>query len=384
MHMRVLAAAAVAASIGSAGLTGCSSSPATTVYHTPALQTNGGRATARSMVETSIIATESSNGLAVPGGVTPASAIRIVRNVVHRRLGILAAGASTGACTNGTKQSQVTNSDGSVTTTTDLYYDSACTTLENEEVITVAQAVTSTTTASGTLTTYNRAGTVTSSHVLALGDALPSGSTTETITLTDNAAASIGGTTTAQLGITCVGAPNAVTMTCTAAHQGTTAGSTTGEALTDTTTAGSSGAQNSTTFSASFFLGSAGIAVSGTTWGVTNVSSYNSGTGTFSFSSAGTTGSGTITLADTLYTYSETGTLAAAGLALTIVENPNEAVTAVTPIATAAVDAGGNGAMTYTDGTVEAIWGGLFGPVTGTLVPVTERRSMREDGAAAG
>jgi len=363
MHIRVLAAAGVAASLGSAVLAGCSSSPATTVYHTPALQTNGGRATARTMVQTAIIATTTSNGIVVPGGgLTPATAMRTVRAIVRGRRGTLATGTSTGACTNGTKQSQVTNSDGTVTTTADLYYDAACTTLENEEIITVAAPANGTTTASGTLTTYNQSQTVTSSHVLALSDTAPSTTTTnETITMTDNAAASVGGATIDQFGVTCVGVPNAVSMTCSSANYGTVSGTTTGESLANTITAGSSGAQNTNAISASFFLGSEGIALSSATWSITNTTSYDSGTGTFSFTSAGQTGAGTLSLADSLYTYAETGTLGASGMTLTIVQNPNTAFNTTTQIATATVDAGGNGSATYSDGTVEPIWGSLIG-----------------------
>ncbi len=360
MHVRLFAAAAVALSLGSLGLAGCSTSPATSVIHTPALQTNGGRATTRSMVQASIMATEESNGLAVPGGLTPASAIRTVRALIGRR-GVSAAGSSTGACTNGTKQSSVTNADGSITTTSDLYYDPACATLENEEGITLAQAANGVQSASGTLVTYNRAGTVTSSHVLSLSATVNSTSGNETITLTDNAATSIGGSAIDSLGVTCVGLPSAVAMTCSSAHYGTTSGTTTGESLSDTSAAGANGAQNATSISASFFLGSLGIVDTTGTWSITNATAYNTATGTFNFTAAGNTGNGSLTFSDSLYTYAETGTLSSSGLSMTIVENPNTAVTTTTAIATAAVDAGGNGAITYTDGTVEPIWGGLVG-----------------------
>ncbi len=349
----------MALSLGSLGLAGCSTSPATSVIHTPALQTNGGRATTRSMVQASIMATEESNGLAVPGGLTPASAIRTVRALIGRH--VSAAGTSTGACTNGTKQSQVTNADGSVTTTSDLYYDAACATLENEEIVTLAQPSTGVQSASGTLVTYNRAGTVTSSHVLSLSATVNTTSGNQTITLTDNAATSIGGSPIDGLGVTCSGLPNAVAMTCSSAHYGTTSGTNTGENLSDTSTAGTSGAQNATAISASFFLGSLGIVDSAGAWSVTNATAYNTATGTFNFTTAGNTGTGTLTFTDSLYTYAETGTLSSSGLSMTIVENPNAAVTTTTAIATAAVDAGGNGAITYTDGTVESIWGGLVG-----------------------
>ncbi len=360
MQIRIPAAIAAAFALGSVGLAGCSSNTVSTVTHTPALQTNGGRATARSAIQSAIIGTETSNGLAVPGGLTPASAIRTMRAVLHRRT-TLATGTSTGACSNGTKRSQATNSDGTVTTTSDLYYDAACATLENEEAITIKAPVSGVSNAAGTLITYDKTGAVTSSHVLALTATTEADNGAETITLTDNAAATIGGTAVDAYGATCVGQPNAVAMTCTAAHYGTTNGTTTGEALSDTTTAGTGGGQNSTEITAAFFLGSLGIAESGTTWAISNATAYNSGSGTFLWSSTGTTGSGTLTFTDGLYTYALSGTLSSTGLAMTIVENPNSAVTTVTPIATANVDAGGNGTMTYADGTIEPIWGGFIG-----------------------
>jgi hypothetical protein len=359
MQIRFPAVVVTALLLAPSALTGCSSSAATgTVIHTPALKTNGGRATARTMVQASIIATETSNGLAVPGGLTPASAIRTMRNVIHRR-GILASGSSTGACSNGTKQSQTTDGSGNTTTTTDLYYDTACTTLENEEIVKVQPPAGSVNNASGTLTTYDKTGTVTSSHVLTLTSTLDAG--VETITLTDNAAPTTGGTAIDSLGATCSGQPGAVAMTCSAAHYGTTNSTTTGESLADTTKAGTSGGSSETTSSISFFLGTLGVAQTEGTWGITNATAFNSGSGTFDFTSAGTTGSGTLTMTDVLYTYAETGTLSSTGLTLTIVENPNTAVTTVTPIATATVDAGGNGSLTYADGVVEPIWGGLIG-----------------------
>ena len=48
-------------------------------------------------------------------------------------------------------------------------------------------------------------------------------------------------------------------------------------------------------------------------------------------------------------------------MATTIIENPNSAVTVVTPIATANVDAAGTGVLNYADGTTEPIAGGLIG-----------------------
>ena len=62
-----------------------------------------------------------------------------------------------------------------------------------------------------------------------------------------------------------------------------------------------------------------------------------------------------------LYTYTETATLSATGLSITIVENPNGIVTVDTPIATATIDVGGTGVLTYADGTTESISGGLIG-----------------------
>ncbi|HEV3089191.1 MAG TPA: hypothetical protein VGX96_18410 [Candidatus Elarobacter sp.] len=361
LHLAALAAG-TALALGPLGLAGCSTGSNSTVIHTPALQTSGGRATARSSVQTTILAVTALTGLAVPGGLTPTSAIRTVRSVLHGRR-TLATGASTGACTNGTKQSQTTASDGSVTTTTDLYYEPACVTLENEEIVKVSPPATTPATGSGTLVTYDKSGALTSSHVLALASTTTgSGSSaSETITLTDNASASVGGTVIDQLGETCVGAPNAVAMTCSIAHVGTTGGTTTGEAVSTTSTAGTNGANATASIGAAFYFGSIGITQSGTTWSVTNAGAFNSGTGSYGYASTGTKGSGTLTLTDNLYTYSETATLASTGLSVTLIQKPNAAFNTTSNIATATTDAGGNGTMSYADGTVEPIWGGLIG-----------------------
>jgi hypothetical protein len=360
LHLNALTAGALV--LGSLGLASCSTGNSNaTVTHTPALQTTGGRATARSSVQTTILATTTLTGLAVPGGLTPASAIRLMRDVMHGKR-IRATGTSTGACNNGTKQSQVTNSDNSVTTTTDLYYDPLCVTLENELVMKVSPPATVPATGAGTLTTYDKSGTVTSVHTLALTSSTTTGSTTtETITLTDAASATAGGTLLDSFGATCTGTPNAVTMSCSFAHAGTTGGTTTGEAAALTATAGTNGSNANAAINASFYFGSIGIGQTSGTWGVSNASAFNSATGSYGYASTGTTGNGTLTLKDSLYSYSETATLSPTGLSVTLIQTPNSAFNTTTPIATATTDAGGNGAMTYSDGTVEPIWGGLIG-----------------------
>ena len=67
--------------------------------------------------------------------------------------------AAPGACsTTGTKTSQVNNADGSRTTTTDYYYDTACATLEAEEKITVTTPATlGNTTGTGSIISYDKA-----------------------------------------------------------------------------------------------------------------------------------------------------------------------------------------------------------------------------------
>src|ERR1700681_3633091 len=122
--------------LGSLGLGGCSTSSNATITHTPALQTSGGRDTARSGVQAAILIADTTNGIALPGGPTPASIARRVFGMIHRGRGTLTTGTSTGACSNGVKSSAVTNGDGSRTTTTDYYYEAACATLEAEESIT--------------------------------------------------------------------------------------------------------------------------------------------------------------------------------------------------------------------------------------------------------
>lgn len=360
LHLSALTAALV---LGPLGLASCSTSSNSTVIHTPALQTTGGRATARSSVQSAVLVAQTLNGLAFPGGLTPASSIRIMRDVIHHRR-VMATGASTGACNNGTKQSQVTNSDQSVTTTTDLYYEAACVNLENEEIVTVAPPGTTPATASGTLTTYDKTGAVTSYHTLGLTETSTNsnGTTQETITLTDNASATVKGTLVDAMGATCVGAANAIAMSCSVAHYGTTNGTTTGEAITETSTAGTSGGNANAALSMAFYYGGLGITQSsGTTWSITNVGSFNSATGSYAYTSAGLSGNGTLSLKDALYSYSETATTTPAGMSVTLVQTPNAAFNTTTAIATATVDTGGNGTMSYGDGTVEPIWGGFIG-----------------------
>jgi hypothetical protein len=277
-----------------------------------------------------------------------------------------ATGASTGACSNGTKTSQVTNADGSATTTTDFYYDAACATLEAEEIITVATPGRPSTTGTGSIVSYSQAGVVRVAQTLGLtvtqNAATSTTPATETFSMVDSASATVGGSPTAGVGASCTGTPPSQTLSCTAAHFGTSNGASFAESLATTATAGASGGNASATVTAAFFSGTGlGIATSSGTWGVTGGTAYNTATGTYGYASTGPAGSGTLTFNDSLYTYVETATLTATGLAITIIENPNAAVTAVTPIAHATVDVAGNGVLTFADGATEPIAGGLLG-----------------------
>ncbi|HEX3463460.1 MAG TPA: hypothetical protein VHS78_05355 [Candidatus Elarobacter sp.] len=366
-----LTAAALASSLV---LGGCSTNTSGAVTHTPALQTVGGRNTARSAVQSAILIAETTNGIALPGGPTPAGALRRFAALVHARRasGTLrapsATGTSTGACNNGVKQSQTTASSGAQTTVTDYYYDAACTNLEAEESITVSTPSTpGNTNGTGTITVYSSSGALRVVESLAMTvsstTSSSAGTTTENYTLTDNASATAGGTTTSSVGATCTGQPGSATLTCSIAHDGNSAGTAFGESLATSATAGAPGSSNTATINMAFYTSpTVGIAQSGTTWGITGATAYNSGTTNFTYTSSGTTGSGTMTMSDSLYTYVDTVTLSSTGITQSIVENPNsEGVTTTTNIATSTTDRTGTGTLTYADGVSEPIAGGLVG-----------------------
>jgi hypothetical protein len=364
-------AAAVAAAVlllGSLGLGGCSTSSNATVTHTAALNTSGGRSTARSGVQSAILIADTTNGIALPGGPTPASIARRVFGMIHRARGTLATGTSTGACSNGVKSSAVTNGDGSRTTTTDYYYDAACVTLESEEtIILLTPATPGATGGSGTITSYDRAGAVRVVEKLVLTASTDTG--TETLTMTGTAATTAAGTATSAIGATCVGVPPSATVSCSVAHWGTSTGSASngvvsGEVISTSATAGTSGGNANATVAIAFYAATSLViaqTAGTTTWGITNATPFNSGSGSFGYATTGPSGAGTMTIKDVLYTYTETATLTATGLSVTIVENPNGIVTVDTPIATATVDVAGTGVLTYADGTTEAISAGLIG-----------------------
>ena len=365
-------AASVAAAVlllGSLGLGGCSTGTNSTVIHTAALNTAGGRDTARSGVQAAILVANTGNGIALPGGPTPASIARRVFGMIHRARGTLATGASTGACSNGVKSSAVTNGDGSRTTTTDFYYEATCATLESEESITLTTPATPGATAgTGTITTYDRAGAIRVVEKLTLA-ATTDNTSTETLTISGTAATTAAGATTSALGATCVGIPPSATVDCSIAHWGTSTGSASsgvvsGEVIATSATAGTGGANTTASVSASFYAATALViaeASGTTTWGITNATPFNSGTGSYAYTTTGPSGSGSLILKDVLYTYTETATLTATGLSVTIVENPNGIVTVDTPIATATIDVAGTGLLTYADGTTESIAAGLIG-----------------------
>ncbi|GAC1658926.1 MAG: hypothetical protein NVS4B13_02700 [Candidatus Elarobacter sp.] len=352
--------------LGSLGLSGCSTGSNATVTHTPALKTVGGRATARGSVQAAILVVDTANGIALPGGPTPASLTRRVFAIVHGNRTTAATGAATGTCSNGVKSSQVTNSDGSRSTTTDYFYEPACTTLESEQIIVVQKPSTPTnTTGSGTITSYDRTGGVRVVETLTLKtstDPASSNPNQETFTLSETAATSAGGTTVAAFGVTCIGVPGSATLTCSGAHYGTSAGTTTGEAFSTNATASTTGGNANATIGVAFYTSSTlGLAQSGVLWGITGANAFNSATGTYGYSSTGPSGNGTLTLKDVLYTYNETATLSPTGLSISIIQNPNAAVAVATPIAIATVDVAGTGVLTYADGTTEPIAGGLIG-----------------------
>ena len=186
--------------------------------------------------------------------------------------------------------------------------------------------------------------------------------TTETITVIDSASATAGGTVTGGVGVTCVGAPNAVTLTCSGAHYGTSAGAGFGEAFSTTATAGTSGGNANAVVTTAIYAGTGlQLAQTGAVWSISNASAFNSATGTFGYTKTGSSGSGTFTLTDVLYTYAETATLSSTGLAIAIQQNPNSAFNTTTQIATATIDVAGTGVITFTDGTTETVAGGLVG-----------------------
>lgn len=350
----------------SLGLAACSSGSNSTVTHTPALKTAGGLDTARSQVQVAILVAGTTNGIALPGGPTPAGLVRRVFGIVNGRR-TSATGGSTGACSNGVKSSQTTDATtGATTTTTDYYYDPACATLEAEEVITVDKPATPTnTTGSGTITSYSNAGAIRVVQKLTLKTSTSASATDpnqETFTLVDSASTTAGGATIAAIGATCVGTPPSATVNCSVAHYGTSAGTTFGEAFATAATAGTSGGNANATVSVAYYASTAlALLQTGTNWGLGGANAFNTGTGTYGYTSTGPSGSGTFTLKDVLYTYVQTATLSSTGLSISTIENPNAAVTTQTPIATATVDVAGTGVLTYADNTTEPIAGGLIG-----------------------
>jgi hypothetical protein len=350
-HVAVSAAIMLAA----LGFSGCSTGNNATITHNPPLSTFGGKSTARSGVQTAIFAAQGSTGLAVPGGMTPAAiARRFLASSTGRRTS--ATGTSVGPCLNGTKTSQVTNADGSTDTTTDVYYQATCVTLESEELVHDVTPGATTDSGTGSITTYDTSGNVTSYHVLALNLAPTSGVTgSETITVHDTYSTSNGGTTLGAVGASCVGSPNSPGMTCSLAQAGSASSQGFGQAIQLIGVAGTGGAKNSVTISTVYYDGNGlGIQQTAATWGVTGGASFNAGSGTYTYTTTGTSGSGNLTLTDSVYTYTETATLSATGLSVTIVRGTD-------PIATATIDLAGNGIINYADGSADVVAAGIVG-----------------------
>jgi hypothetical protein len=250
----------------------------------------------------------------------------------------------------------VTNPDASADTTTDLYYEATCVTLESEEVVNDKTPAAKTDSGTGTITTYSAAGAVTSYHVLTLTLEPTTGTAgSETISVKDSYFDSKNGTALGAFGATCVGVPNSPTMTCSVAQAGQASSQGFGQALNLSGTAGTGGAKNTVSISGVYFAGN-GLAIlqSTPTWTITGANSFNTVTGNYSYTTTGATGSGTLTLSDAVYTYTETATLSATGLSVTIVRGSD-------PIATATIDKAGTGTINYADGSTDVVAAGLVG-----------------------
>ena len=356
--VRVSTTAVVAAFlIGSLALAGCTGGSNMSVSPNPASTASGDRATARSLTQAAVLAADISSGIGSTGG--PMALVRLVRDVSRGRR-LPATGTATGACTNGgaaygfdyhywTERSQVTNSDGSVSVTTDLFYDPTCVMLESETILKVLTS-SGPSSATGTITDYDKSGNVLGYVTLTMSLLTASNAV---ITLQESAATTVTGPAIAQLGETCTGPYSPEnTGSCSVAHVGTSSGTTTAETMIVTNSGQISAVNVDEAVAIGLYLGN-GLSLtqpSTTTWSVSGASLFNTGGGDVFLRPFG----GSLTLKDVLYSYTTTEGISPSGFSVTTVHGS-------TPIATASIDAAGVGTLNYADGTSEPIAAGFVG-----------------------
>jgi len=255
--------------------------------------------------------------------------------------------------TSGCIDSQIENDSDNGTTDTETestYYDTACTEIQEVEVITVPDNATqSSFTANGTITDYSLAGAVTSYDTLTLSLSENS-QTSATFTIEESQANTVGGAAYAQTGTSCTDTEgtSSDTIACGAASVQTVAGTQSGAALTENGTLTSSAL--TFTLTASAYSQASGLSISQGTppaWSVIGGSPVDTITGSITTSTSANTA--TITLSDTTTGVSVTGTLV--GETITLTESQNGKT-----LATATVNATtGNGTISYADGTTATI-----------------------------
>ena len=260
---------------------------------------------------------------------------------------------STPSCVNGQTTADVTNADGSTTSTQTTYYDAACTQPSQAIVVNVPALAPGATSISGTgtLTTYSVAGSVTGYTTMSLTIAI-SGSTT-VVTLVASQATTVGGAPYANLGITCSAALAGTSVQCGAANVVTTGGTQVGAsvALTLTSVTAAWATTRTATMSASAYSAASGLAIAQgavPAWSVTGGSPVATIGGTVSATVTGSqvtnatitlTGPGGVTV---------NGSAAGGNYAITVQQN------GVTQ-GSVTVNASGNGTITYAGGTTATI-----------------------------
>ena len=301
----------------------------------------------RAAMQSSLTMLANANGATIGGTGTLAVVRRVEAIRRGRRVQTIA------GCVNGATSTTVTNPDGSTTQTDNAYYDVLCATIEESDVVTVSPGASlQNLAAAGTVTTYARSGAVTS--YTAFQVTVAGTATQDTITIAGTVAATIGGTPYGKVGVTCIAPLSGTSIHCGTAAVNSASGQQLGVSLDESAAFTTNGTSSTVTATAgaSAYAAASGLDIAAgapPAWSVTGAAPFETVTGslTLSYSPAAGT-SGSIVVTDVTDAISVGGYVTDTTVTLT-------GVARGVTIAAVAVDAVGNGTITYADGTTAAI-----------------------------
>jgi hypothetical protein len=304
------------------------------------------KAQARASMQSTLAVVANSNGPSLTGASTLAI-MRKVQAIYHGRRPQAVAG-----CNNGYTSTVVYGATSS-TQTDNYYYDAQCTLLEETDVIIVPNSATlQNLTATGSVTTYARNGSVTGYTTLSLS--LTGNSTQDQLTLVATVYPAPGTQPSGKIGVSCIAPPSGTSFHCGDALVTYTGPQQVGVSMDDALSQVTSGSTTTVTSTAtvSAYEAASGLDIQQGTlpaWSVIGAAPIASVSGTVTLTSTNATiTGGSVTISDATDGITIAGTFSSSSVTIT-------ATGRGATIASVTVDLAGNGIITYADGTTATI-----------------------------